>query len=84
MTERQVTENLPSVVFDKNLMPKSQLIYYSFVCMLISPLCLILSCTCKAKRANWCADKRILNWPPFWNKVYSVYHSIVYREKETK
>ena len=26
----------------------------------------------EAKRANKHANKRIIYWPPFWNKVYSV------------
>jgi len=26
----------------------------------------------EAKRANYHVNKRIINWPPFWNKVYSL------------
>ena len=60
-----------------HLIPKWLPINYSFVCMLISPLCLIFTSKFlffihddEAKRANKHANKRIICWPPFWNKVY--------------
>ena len=66
--------------------PKWPLInYYSFVCMLISPLCLVNMYKKtkefwgenEAKSANEHANKRIIYWPPFWNKAYRLLLSSV-------
>ena len=62
-----------------HLIPKWRPIYYFFVCILISPLCLIFTLkvllyfvhTDEAERANYHVNKRIINWLPFWNKVYN-------------
>ena len=53
--------------------------YYSSVYMIISPLCIVNKYRVQKnlskneeKKANQRANKRIIHWPPFWNKVYSV------------
>ena len=62
-----------------HLIPKWRPINYSFLCMLISPLCLIFSTkffcflhmlTRRRGLINN-ANKRIIYWLPFWNKVYT-------------
>ena len=66
------------IFFGINLIPKWRSINYSFVCMLISSLCLggmykrqAFWREIEAKRANRHANKRIIFLPPFWNKVYN-------------
>ena len=61
-----------------HLIPKWRPINYSFVYMLISPLCLVNVYKKHKKfevkmrqRGLKHANKRIIYWPPFWNKVYS-------------
>ena len=60
-----------------HLIPKWRPINYSFLCMFISPLCLIFTskffCVfymLTRHQGLIKADKRIICWPPFWNTVY--------------
>ena len=66
----------------KHLISKWQPINYCFVCMLITPLRLVNMFKKQknlnlsengAKRANLHVNKRIIYWPPFWNKVYACF-----------
>ena len=61
-----------------HLVPKWWPINYSFVCMSISPFCLIFTskflCVLYMMTRHQglinMQTKRIIYWPPFWNKVY--------------
>ena len=53
----------------------------SFVCMLISPLCLVImykkqknfEVKMRLRGLKKHANKRIIYWPPFWNKVHELH-----------
>ena len=61
---------------------KMATIQWSFVCLQISPCCLVLKLEIQKNifpwttRANLQANKRTLKWRPFWNKVYTVFETL--------